>query len=132
MDKDELQKIIKKLNNHEDRISALEGKRVKADNSSVSSGKKQETLPELIKGKKFSSGQEKIATIVGYCEKILHRLPEEINIKEGWIKGKFDGKYRSNLLDRAASDGLIRDLENGKFDLSQTGEGFFGKFTQSK
>jgi hypothetical protein len=129
MDENQLTKILEKLQDHEKRLKALEDKLVTPVSSS--STVKQITLSEMVKRKEFKSGQEKIAAIVGYYEKILHKIPTEANIKEGWIKGKFDGKYRSNLLERAVGN-VIRDLENGKFDLSQSGETFFEGLLSSK
>jgi len=122
---DDLTSIIDQLKDHEKRISVLEGNLTSSD-SKITSKVKELTIAELIKGKKFHSGQEKIATIVGYCEKTLKlEKIDEGKIKTNWVNGKLDGKYRSNLIERAVGDGLIRDLENGTYDLSQTGESFF-------
>jgi len=126
----QLQKILAQLENHEKRIRALEGFNPPSEKTVLPIGSKKEiTLAELIRGKSFRSGQQKVAIIVGYYEKISKRSSiREIDIKAGWVMGKFDGKYRSNLLERAVKDGLVRDLENGTFDMSQTGEKFFSGF----
>ncbi|WKZ26098.1 MAG: hypothetical protein QY322_02185 [bacterium] len=122
---DDLTSIIDQLKDHEKRISALEGN-LTSNNLKTTSKVKELTITELVKGEKFHSGQKKIATIVGYCEKILKlEKIDEGKIKNNWVNGKFDGKYRSNFIERAVGDGLIRDLEDGTYDLSQTGESFF-------
>lgn len=126
--------ILARLEDHEKRIRVLEidKNRIVSQITAHASNKKQLTIAEIIRGKLFKSGQEKVAVIVGYYEKTLHQIPvSEKDIRTGWISGKFDGKYRSNLLERAVGDGLIRDLENGAFDLSQTGEKFFDNFLKS-
>jgi len=88
------------------------------------------TLPEIIRGKEFRSGQEKVAIIVGYYEKIAHRNPvKESDLKKGWKVGKFDGKYSPGFLARAAS--WVRNIDSN-LDLSQTGEEFFNNFLESK
>jgi len=123
--------ILNILKDHERRILSLEDKNTstRMANPTTKIQQKQITITELIKGKEFKSGQEKITIIVGFCEKILKMQSiKESDIKTNWIKGKFDGKYRSNILGRASRDGLIRDLENGTYDLSQTGEKFFEEF----
>ena len=124
-----MQKILAQLLDHDKRIRTLEACDV---NSEIPKTEKEATLAEIVHGKIFKSGQEKIAVIVGYYELILHQSPvNETNIRTGWLKGKLDGKYRSNLLERTVSDALVRDLENGAYDLSQTGEKFFNNFLKS-
>lgn len=98
------------------------------DGNSVpkTSSSKSLTLPELARAKKLENGQQKIAVIVGYHEKIAKTdaITVEI-IKAGWKDGKFSGSYNSALLIRAIKDALVRDNKNGTYDLSQTGEDFF-------
>lgn len=133
MNEGSLKQIFKKLEDHEMRIRSLEGKKEEHIDNPPSSSTKEVTLAEVIRGKNLKSGQERVAVVVGYYEKITKKT--EINtedIKKGWVQGKLKGKFRTNLLDRAVSDGLVRDLENGKFDLSQTGEDFFEKLISSK
>lgn len=80
--------------------------------------KKIKTLSELIFGKKFNNGQEKIAVIVGYLEKIEHKTNiKEEDIKQGWKSGKFEGYYANSLLQRATKN-LVRDLRNDTYDLT--------------
>jgi hypothetical protein len=124
-----IQKIIDQLNDHERRLRILESGPKKPDGVS-NGGEKTLTLPEIIKGKAFRSGQEKVAIIVGYSEKILADLAiKESTVKEGWKTGKFDGKYDHNFLVRAIKDGLVRAIE-GNLDLSQTGERFWDLFVK--
>jgi len=130
----DIKSVTDQLENHEMRILALEDKNksTKVTNTITAGQQKQATITELIKGKKFKSGQEKIAVIVGYCEKILKLQPiREDDIKKNWVKGKFDGKYRSNIVERTSRDGLIRDIEDGTYDLSQSGESFFEDFIKN-
>jgi hypothetical protein len=96
--------------------------------SAASTSKKPKTLAELIFGRKFKNGQEKIAVIVGYLEK-LQRKPaiKEVDIKQEWKNGKFEGNYANELLRRATRN-LVRDCKDGIYDLSQTGEKFFDNF----
>jgi len=125
MDKKVLKGILNRLNKLEERV-------FKQD-SYVSRPSKTKTLSEIIKDKKFKNGQEKVTVIIGYYEKIEKKTDiTESDIKKGWIKGKLDGKHRSNLLERAVGDGLVRDLEAGAYDLTQTGEDFFEKFLKNE
>ncbi len=129
----QLKKILEKLEDHDGRIRALEGRIGSTGTTRKVAVSKQATLNEIIKGKNFKSGQQKTAVIVGYYEKILGQSPiKEEDIRSAWVKNKFDGKYRTNLLERAVDDGLVRDLENGSFDLSQTGEKFFENFLKDE
>ncbi|KKU49519.1 MAG: hypothetical protein UX71_C0013G0013 [Parcubacteria group bacterium GW2011_GWA1_47_10] len=112
--------IIKRLENLE---------KVRHTPSEVLKRGKQKTLPEITKGKKLKNGQQKVAIIVAYYEKFLSKpsvTTEEIT--QGWRDGKFDGSFARTLLDRAISDGLVRDLKDGTFDLSQSGEGFYEEY----
>ena len=90
---------------------------------------KQRTLPELIKGKAFKNGQQKVCVIVAYSEKYLGKSSVgKEDIVQGWRDGKFNGSYDKTLLERAVSDGLVRDLKDGTYDLSQSGEEFYEEF----
>lgn len=124
-----IQKLIDQLNDHERRLRLLEVVSQDADNATPSRNKMR-TLPEIIKGKDFKSGQEKVAVVVGYYEKMQKvQAIKEPSVKEGWKLGKFDGKYSPNLLARAIKDGLVRNID-GNLDLSQTGEKFWDSFTK--
>ena len=125
---DVLKKFLSRIENLEKRVDLLE----RDPNKSIPIGHpsaKILTLAEIIREKKFRSGQEKIAIIVGFYEKIAHKAPiKESDLKEGWRVGKFDGKYNPNFLARAAS--WVRNI-NSNLDLSQTGEKFFDDFLKS-
>jgi hypothetical protein len=124
-----IQKIIKQINDHERRLRILESAYKGPDSGIIFKGKAP-TLPEIIKGKSFKSGQEKVAIIVGYYEKMLeHESIKDQNVKEGWKIGKFDGKYSPSFLARAIKDGLVRNID-GSLDLSQTGEKFWNSFVK--
>lgn len=93
------------------------------------SSKKTVTLPELARNKKILNGQERIAVIVGFFEKIERK--EKTTIKEienAWVDSKFPGKFHHTLLGRAIEKGLVRGLKKGNYDLTQSGEDFFAKF----
>ena len=128
----QIKKITEQLAGHERRISELEGKGVdKSIYKKSVRPAKGTTLVEVIHGKDFKSGQEKIAVIVGYAEKIAKKEQiREADLKQGWKDGKFGGKYNPNLLARAISDRLVRNIEDN-LDLSQTGEKFFNDFLDS-
>ena len=123
-----LQKVLFRIEALEKRVQSIE-ENLKGDTSVVNSSAKALTLAEIIRGKKFKSGQEKIAIIVGYYENIAHKTPiKESDLKEGWKLGKFDGKYNPNFIARAAS--WVRNIDSN-LDLSQTGEKFFNDFLKS-
>jgi hypothetical protein len=124
-----IQEIIDQLNDHERRLRMLESGSKRPDG--VSNGReKTRTLSEIIKGKDFRSGKEKVAIIVGYYEMVLADLAiKESTVKEGWKTGKFDGKYDHNFLVRAIKDGFVRSI-GGNFDLSQTGERYWDLFVK--
>jgi len=128
-----IQKIINQLKDHEQRIRLLEStNKDVANNINTKTGipKKALTLPEIIKGKNFKSGQEKVAIIIGYYEKVSKvESIKESHVKKGWNIGKFNGKYNPNLLARAIKEGLARNI-NGNLDLSQTGEEFWDLFLE--
>ncbi len=121
MDKKILKEILDRLNRLEQRVFSK-------SSSCLSLSPKTKTLPEIVKGKKFKNGQEKVAIIIGYDEKIEKKTDiTESDVKKGWKNGKFDRKYNSNLLARAIKDGLVRNID-GNLDLSQAGEKFFDNF----
>ena len=126
-----LQKINKILQDHEQRICALESTRSHLITSTSSKDKKQKTLREIVKGRNFKNGQEQIAIIVGYYEKIVGTLIHKDNLKTEWINAKMINKYNPNFLKRAKDD-LIRIHPEGACDLTQTGEDFFERFIGNK
>lgn len=87
---------------------------------------KQKTLREVVRGKYFRNGQERVAAVVGYHEKVLRSPIHKDKIEEGWISAKMDGDFAPIYLTRAKGD-LIRVAESGICDLTQTGEDFFEK-----
>lgn len=111
------------------RIERLEKAVFKTANVSMQRSKKAQTLPELARNRTLKNGQQKIAIIVGYNEKIkeMQKIKRK-DIKQGWKDGKFDGSYSDELLRRTIRDGLIRDLRDGIYDLTQSGEIFFETF----
>lgn len=130
MAKIDIPKILERLDDHEKRLCTLEfkGKHGESEKASRQEAKKQPTLPEIIKNKNFKSGQEKVAVIVGYYEKIVKsKSIKQSDVKEGWKAGKFNGKYNPNLIARAIEAGLVRNIDS-QLDLSQTGERFWDGF----
>ncbi len=121
------------MDTNEQRISALES-RVKAlealvlhtDVPAIYVSKKERTLREMIRGKKFN-GQEQVAAIVGYHEKILGQPVHKNEIKNVWQDAKMNGKYAAIYLTRAQKDALVRVLADDTCDLTQTGEEFFDR-----
>ncbi|MCB2230672.1 hypothetical protein KQH82_08145 [bacterium] len=90
------------------------------------SGNKKPTIAEIAKGTELKNGQEKVALVVGYLEKVEGRSEiRQSDIKGAWIDGKLQGDYANVLLQRAVKDGLVRNRKNGIYDLSQSGETFF-------
>ncbi len=87
---------------------------------------KQVALSQLSRSSLLSSGQKKIALIVGYNEVLLNEPPISLpEIKDQWIKAKFKGKCDAKQLERAITDGLVRDPDSNKsYDLTRDGEDF--------
>ena len=108
----------------ESRVEALEALVLQNKAPVVNMGGKEKTLREIVKGKKFN-GQEQVAAIVGYYEKILGQRIQRNEIKKVWQDAKMNGKYAAVYLTRA-KDTLIRILDDDFCDLTQTGEEFFG------
>ena len=122
----------RRLTSLEGRVQKLEGVLEKPMTIPSPGISKQITLSELIKGKQFKSGQEKVAIIVGYNEKIVKKTPlKESDIREGWRIGKFDVKYDGKLLSRCLKAGWVRNIDDN-LDLSQSGETFFDNFLKQK
>ena len=97
-----------------------------APKSSAKSGAKQLALSQLSRNVLLKNGQQKVAAIVGYFEIVLQASPIDMNtIKSEWTKAKFVGKYDAKLLERAITDGLVRELDGKVYDLTQKGEDFF-------
>lgn len=91
------------------------------------------TLVELARNRLLKNGQQKVAVIVGYNEKIFNESPIAMSaIKELWKKGKFVGKCDPKLLERALLEGLVREPEDNVYDLGQKGEDFFEEILRSK
>ncbi len=87
---------------------------------------KRVALSELSRSELLNNGQKKVALIVGYNElvvqDVLISLPD---IKKQWTAAKFKGKCDAKLLERAITDGLVRDPESKRtYDLTQAGEDF--------
>jgi hypothetical protein len=108
----------------ESRVEALEKKFLSAGAPVLSVNNKERTLQEIVKGKRFNNGQEQVAAIVGYNEKVLSQLIQKDQIKEEWRNAKMNGVYAPIYLARAKGT-LVRVLGDGTCDLTQTGEGFF-------
>lgn len=87
---------------------------------------KQIALSEISRNPLLKNGQQKIVAIVGYHEFISQDSPISMSdIKVDWIKSKFVGKSDPKLLERAITEGLVREVDNKKYDLTQKGEDFF-------
>lgn len=118
-----MEERLKKIEN---RLGALES--IVLDKKlNPQAGQKKVSLAEIAKGPEMrkANGQHKVAAIIGYYEKIANEGPSDrAKIKTAWLKGKFVGKYHTTLIDRAIGS-LVRDLDNGTYDLSQAGEVFF-------
>ncbi|MEK7640914.1 MAG: hypothetical protein AAB389_02880 [Patescibacteria group bacterium] len=126
MDDTTNKKIIERLERLE---STVFGSKPAATRLEPPSSEKQISLPELARKNGLKNGQQKIAAIVGYYEKIVGTKPIDTKlIQEGWRNGRFVGSYQSVLLQRSIEDGLVRDLDGSQYDLSQTGEKFFHDF----
>jgi hypothetical protein len=108
----------------------LESKKVGAQHSTLRS-KKIPTLREIVRGKKFGNGQEKVAVIVGYHETIIGCPVEKKKIEREWEDAKIVGKYRTTFLKRA-SNLYIRVNKDNCCDLTQTGEDFFDNFIKNE
>lgn len=127
MIKEQLKKVMEKIEDHEKRIQKLEKFSGVSAIKISPKEKKQIILREIVRDKKFKNGQEQIAVIVGYHEKILGTLINKDSIKSEWINAKITNKYSTHFIDRA-KDVLIRIHPNGNCDLTQSGENFFETF----
>jgi hypothetical protein len=126
MEKKQIEKILAQLADHESRLKQIETGLQSSPISYASPVGKQKTLREIIKGKKFRNGQEQVAVIVGYYEKILGQHITKDKIKEEWVNSKMNGDFAAVFLSRAR-DTLIRIHANDMCDLTQSGEEFFDK-----
>ncbi|MDO8451259.1 MAG: hypothetical protein Q7S76_00130 [bacterium] len=132
MEQEKIEQIIAQLADHEARLKQLEGGvRSAASSVAIGSGDKQKTLREVVKGVKFKNGQEQVAAIVGYHEKILGQPIQKEKIKEEWAGAKMNGTYSPMYFSRA-KDTLIRVLNGGTCDLTQTGEEFFDRLLKNE
>jgi|SRR3989344_1151799 len=123
----EIKDILARLDDYEKRLAHLEGKAITPVAVLKAKVGKQKTLREMVKGKKFKNGQEQIAIIVGYHEKILGNLLSKDKIKEEWTNAKIINKFSAEFLSRAR-DVLVRVHSDGTCDLTQGGEDFFDSF----
>ena len=110
------------------KIDAMSGARPVATIPGViiTPSNKRLTLPELARRAKLSNGQQRVAAVVGYFEKLQGK--DEVtmaDLQQGWKDGKFPGSYAPVYLSRAIKDGLVRQKAKGSYDLTQTGEDFF-------
>jgi hypothetical protein len=127
MEKEKIIKILAQIADHENRLRQLEGgQRV----SLVSTSNKTKTLREILKGVKFKNGQEQVASIVGYHEKILNNHILKDMIKDEWENAKM-GVFSAMYISRA-KDTLIRIHKDGTCDLTQSGEEFFDQFLKNE
>lgn len=129
MKEEQIKEILAQLADHESRLQQLEG--IPQVTLIPSMSNKQKTLREIIKGKKFNSGQEQVAAIVGYHEKMLGQRIGKNKIKDEWTNAKMNSAFTAMFLSRA-KDTLIRVLDDGTCDLTQTGEEFFEKFVKNE
>ena len=74
MQQEQIKKILSHLADHESRLKQLENGERTAPPPRINMSDKKKTLREIVKGKKFKNGQEQIAAIVGYHEKVLGQL----------------------------------------------------------
>ncbi|MES2202831.1 MAG: hypothetical protein V4474_00665 [Patescibacteria group bacterium] len=126
MTKNQIAEILAQLADHETRLKQIETGSQSNLISPPGAGGKQKTLREIIKGKRFKNGQEQIAAIVGYHEKILGQQITKEKIKEEWASSKMNGVFAAVFLSRA-KDTFIRIHADDLCDLTQSGEEFFEK-----
>lgn len=132
METKQIREILSKLEDYERRLTQLEGLPVAATAvSKIGKNHKQKTLREIVKGRKFNNGQEQIAIIVGYHEKILEKLVTKDQLKNEWTNAKIVNKFSSEFLSRA-KDVLVRVHPDNKCDLTQGGEEFFDQFLKNE
>lgn len=132
MSEEQIKTILAQLADHEARLKSLESGTPSAAVPVVTGiGDKQKTLREIVRGKKLKNGPEKIAVIIGYHEKIVGKLINKDDIRKDWTEAKFDGTYKTNLMDDASGT-YVRVHSNGECDLTQTGEDFFDQFIKNE
>lgn len=129
MKQEQIKKILAQLADHESRLQQLEG--IRQTTPVILTSGKQKTLREIVKRKKFKSGQEQVAAIVGYHEKILGQRIEKNKIKEEWANTKMNGTFTAMFLSRA-KDTLIRIHSDDTCDLTQTGDKFFDQLINNE
>ncbi len=85
------------------------------------------SLAEIVRKKKLENGQQKVAAIVGYCEKIRGiEAVTNADMRAGWKEAKFDGAFANILTTRAEKEGLISSYgTKDSYVLTQTGEDFW-------
>ncbi|SRR6266481_1542124 len=116
------------------KVDAMNGSQARATTPAViiSSSNKGITLPELARRLTLENGQQRVAAIIGYYEKLQGK--DEIvitDIQQGWKAGKFPGAYAAVYLHRALKDALVRQKDKGAYDLTQTGEDFFSNLFET-
>ncbi|MEY4731293.1 MAG: hypothetical protein RL681_239 [Candidatus Parcubacteria bacterium] len=121
MQQEQIAKIFTQLADHEARLKQLEDGAPTAPFLAVGGSRKQKTLREIVKGKKFKNGQEQIAAIVWYHEKVLGQRISKEQIKEEWVNAKMSGNFSPVYFSRA-KDVLIRVHSDGTCDLTQSEE----------
>jgi|SRR3989344_7967444 len=131
MQQEQIKKILSHLADHESRLKQLENGERTAPPPRINMSDKKKTLREIVKGKKFKNGQEQIAAIVGYHEKVLGQLIPKDKIKIEWTEAKLKGDFSPMYLSRAKGT-LVRILEDGTCDLTQTGEEFFDQILNNE
>ena len=122
--------MASQTDNNEDilrRLEKLERAIFASGTSAPARGGKTPSLPEIIRGREIRNGQEKIAAIVGYLEKIRGQEAVSMaDMRAGWREAKFDGGFAGILVTRAVKHGLISNYgSKGSYVLTQTGEDFW-------
>lgn len=128
---EKIEKIISKLEEHEVRLRALEGGVHPFVAGEKHASAKQKTLREIVRGKSFKNGSEKLAIIVGYYERILGTRIKRDDLGKEWEEAKMPGVYKTNLLDDALNI-YIRIRPGEECDLTQSGEDFFEIFLKNE
>jgi len=94
---------------------------------------KQIALSEVSRKPQLKNGQQKVTAIIGYHELIVQDGPINMTvIKADWTRAKFVGKCDPKLLERAITDGLVREVDDKSYDLTQKGEDFFSSLIKSE
>lgn len=119
---EDIKKIIERLERIEKVVFSA-----KVSRASKPTAAKSVSIPELIRNTTFRSGQQRVAVLVGYMEKIEGK-PQIVmaDIKDAWRRAKFNGNFANVFVSRAVKDALIADYGgDGNYVLTQTGERFW-------